>query len=270
MRRISGAAAGCGKVYARPATPDAITEPVSFLALIPARSGSLRVPEKNVRRLAGHPLLAYAIAAARQSGVFSRVVVSTDSAETRELALAYGAEAPFIRPAELATAVSIDIEWITHAVGELRATESAFAIVRPTSPFRGAATIVRAVSRFLELSHSHDIDSLRAVEPVKQHPGKMWVIDGEVMRPLLDQSQLEVAWHAQQYQSLPLVHVQNSALEIAWMRVIADTGTREGRVIAPFLTEGYEGLAIDTPEDWERAERLAAEGVPLPAVEADA
>ena len=77
---------------------------------------------------------------------------------------------------------------------------------------------------------------------------------------LLDQSGLEVAWHAGQYQALPEVYVQNSALEIAWTRVVAGTGTREGSVLAPFLTAGLEGFNVDDEEDWQRAERLVAAG----------
>jgi CMP-N-acetylneuraminic acid synthetase len=101
-----------------------------------------------------------------------------------------------------------------------------------------------------------------AVERVKQHPGKMWVLDelGRLMRPLLDQSHLDVAWHAGQYQALPPVYAQNSALEIAWTRVVEATGTREGRMLAPFLTEGYEGVNIDDEDDFARAEQLVAEG----------
>jgi N-acylneuraminate cytidylyltransferase len=76
------------------------------------------------------------------------------------------------------------------------------------------------------------------------------------MRPLLDQSHLDVAWHAGQYQALPPIYVQNSALEIAWTRVVSRTGTREGKVVAPFYTEGYEGFNIDDEDDWERARRL--------------
>jgi CMP-N-acetylneuraminic acid synthetase len=88
----------------------------------------------------------------------------------------------------------------------------------------------------------------------------MWLIEGKTMRPLLDQSHLDVAWHAGQYQALPQVYVQNSALEIAWTRVVSQTGTREGRVVAPFLTTGYEGFNIDDEDDWERARRLLAAG----------
>jgi N-acylneuraminate cytidylyltransferase len=98
----------------------------------------------------------------------------------------------------------------------------------------------------------------------------MWelTIDGRTMLPLLDQAHLDVAWHAGQYQALPPVYVQNSALEIAWTRVVEGTGTREGRVLAPFLTEGYEGLNIDDEDDFALAETLVASGrAALPAVE---
>lgn len=227
------------------------------IALVPARAGSQRVVGKNVRRLAGHPLIAYAVAAARQSGIFQRVVVSTDSARTAEIARHYGGEAPFLRPAEFATSTSPDIEWIKHVLGALPETYDCFAIVRPTSPFRGPETIRRAWTQLLATPAA---DSLRAVELCKQHPGKMWIVEGDLMRPLLDQSHLEVAWHAGQYQALPKVYVQNSALEIARTRVVWETNTREGRTLAPFFTTGQEGFAIDYEEDWERAERLVESG----------
>src|SRR5207248_2559348 len=121
----------------------------SAVALVPARSGSQRVPGKNLLPLGGQPLLAYTIAAARESGVFGDVVVSTDSAEIAEIALRYGAEVPVLRPAELATATSPDVDWVLHVMRER--DEEVFAILRPTSPFRGSATIARAMARFAEL-----------------------------------------------------------------------------------------------------------------------
>jgi CMP-N,N'-diacetyllegionaminic acid synthase len=236
------------------------------VAFVPARSGSQRVPHKNVRPLAGHPLLAYAVETAFQSGVFARVVVSTDSEEIAEVARWYGADVPFLRPAELATSTSPDIEWLRFTLERLEESFDLFAIVRATNPFRGPDAVRRG---FDQLRGVPEADSLRAVELVKQHPGKMWLLDedGRTMRPLLDQSHLEVAWHAGQYQALPPVYTQNSALEIAWTRVVSGTGTREGRVVTPFFTEGYEGFNVDDEEDWEAAERLVAAGSALlPAV----
>ena len=114
------------------------------VALLPARGGSKRVPNKNVRRLGPHPLIAYTIRPAIESGVFDAVVVSTDSRETAEIARHYGAEVPFLRPAAFAGDLSPDIEWVEHALATLEAMGrpyDCFSILRPTSPFRTAATI---------------------------------------------------------------------------------------------------------------------------------
>jgi CMP-N,N'-diacetyllegionaminic acid synthase len=238
----------------------------SAVAFVPARSGSERVPGKNLRPLAGHPLLAYAIETALQSGVFDRVVVSTDSREIAHVAGWYGADVPFLRPSRFATSTSPDIEWLRHTVERLPESYELFAIVRATNPFRGPSTVQRGLEQLLA---TPEADSLRAVELVKQHPGKTWVLEdgGRTMRPLLDQSHLEVAWHAGQYPALPEVYVQNSALEIAWTRVVTELGTREGRVVAPFFTQGHEGFNVDDEEDWARAERMLESGeATLPAV----
>ena len=231
----------------------------SAVAFVPARSGSERVPQKNVRPLAGHPLIAYAIETARQSGCFERVVVSTDSEEIADVARWYGADVPFLRPSEYATSTSPDIEWLAYTLDHLEERYELFALVRATNPFRGPDVVRRGLEQLLA---TPEADSIRAVELVKQHPGKMWLrsVDGRTMAPLLDQSELDVAWHAGQYQALPEVYSQNSALEIAWTRVVTDTGTREGNVLAPFLTRGLEGFNVDDEEEWERAEWLVASG----------
>jgi CMP-N,N'-diacetyllegionaminic acid synthase len=232
----------------------------SAVALIPAREGSTRVPGKNVRPLAGHPLIAYTIAAAHEAGVFDAVVVSTDGERTAEIARHYGADVPGLRPSELAGATSPDIDWVEHVLALLPARD-AFAILRPTSPFRGAATIRRAWERFLELGER--IDSIRAVEPCRQHPGKMWVVHGDdLMSPLLPQPE-ELPFHSRQYAALPPVHVQNSSLEVAWTRVATEDHTIAGTRVAPFFTDGLEGFSIDYPDDFERAEASAES---LPAV----
>jgi CMP-N-acetylneuraminic acid synthetase len=237
----------------------------SIVALIPARSGSERVRDKNTRPLAGHPLVAYAIASARQAGIFDRIVCSTDSGKIAAVAQRYGADTPFLRPAKFATSTSPDVEWITHALAALDEHYDLFAIVRATNPFRGPDVLIRGLEQLLA---TPEADSIRAVELVKQHPGKMWVLEGKTMRPLLDQSHLDSAWHAGQYQALPEIYVQNSALEIAWTRVVSQTGTREGRVVAPFLTRFHEGFNIDDEEDWDRARRLLDGGeAVLPEVE---
>lgn len=243
----------------------------SAVALIPARGGSLRVPGKNILPLVGHPLLAYAIAGAHESALFDAVVVSTDSDEIAGVARAYGAEVPGLRPAELAGATSSDIEWVLHVIHGLEAegrSFDAFSILRPTSPFRTGATIRRAWAALLALGDA--ADSIRAVEPCKQHPGKMWRLEaGGLMAPLLPQPAGETPLHSRQFQALPKVYVQNSSLEIAWRHVLdGPLPTISGSRVAPFLTDGPEGFSVDYPGDVAEADRLLAAGeAQLPRVE---
>ena len=229
----------------------------SAVALVPARSGSQRVPGKNVLPLAGHPLIAYSIAGAQDAGIFTAVVVSTDSEEIAEIAERYGASVPGLRPAELATATSPDIDWVVHVM--TARPEELFSILRPTSPFRTGETIRRAFDRLLELGDR--ADSIRAVEPARQHPGKMWTLEGDLLQPLLPQPEGSTPLHSLQYQSLPTVYVQNSSLEIAWSRVLEPPlPTISGRPVAPFFTEGWEGFSVDYPGDLELAERAVDRG----------
>jgi CMP-N,N'-diacetyllegionaminic acid synthase len=239
----------------------------SAVAFIPARVGSKRVPGKNVRVLGGHPMIAYTIGPALDSKVFDAVIVSTDSEEIAAIARHYGAEVPFLRPAALASDTSPDIEWLEYTIGELSAKGrdwDCFSLLRPTSPFRTADTIRRAWTTF---TSQERVDSLRAVELCTQHPGKMWIVRGQRMSPLLPFGNGEQPWHSTPYQALPRVYAQNASLEIAWTRVVRERRTIAGDVLVPFLTEGYEGFDINDAFDWMVAERLLADGkVTLPTV----
>jgi len=232
----------------------------SIVALIPARAGSKRVPDKNIRPLAGHPLIAYTISSALQSQVFSAVIVSTDSQLYGDIAGHYGAEVPHLRPSELAGDLSPDIEWVEYTLRRLQEDGrdyDCFSILRPTSPFRLPETIKRAWQAFLA---GEGTDSLRAVEKCKQHPGKMWVVRGNRMVPLLPLTPTEQPWHSSQYQSLPEVYVQNASLEIAWSRVVFESRTIAGNVLMPFFTKDYEGFDVNSAYDWNLAEHLIDSG----------
>jgi CMP-N,N'-diacetyllegionaminic acid synthase len=253
----------------------------SIVALIPARAGSKRVPGKNTRLLGGHPLLAWSIATARESGIFDLIFVSTDSEEIAETARSYGASVPCLRPEEFATDTSPDIGWVAHTlkhthphhgdvVSGMSLNYDAFAILRPTSPFRTAETIQRAWSAFRG-ARSGGIDSLRAVEKCSQHPYKMWrMTDWNRMEPVFKAAPGHHPWHSSQYGALPEIYVQNASLEIAWTKVVFDTASIAGENVMPFFTEGYEGFDINLPHEFERAERLVEEGkVALPSLLAD-
>jgi CMP-N,N'-diacetyllegionaminic acid synthase len=240
------------------------------VALIPARAGSERVPGKNVRDRAGHPLIAYSICAAIASEAFEAVIVSTDSPEIAAVSERYGAEVPSLRPAEMATSTSPDIEWVRHTmseVGDAGRRFDIFSILRPTSPFRGPDVIRRAVEQLIALGDR--ADSVRAVRLCREHPGKMWVIDGELMHPLLPQPE-GTPYHSRQYKSLPPVYVQDSSIEVAWTRAVERDDSIAGERVAPFFTEALEGFSIDFPDDWRYVEELVASGKaelpPVPAV----
>ncbi|MEO6213075.1 MAG: acylneuraminate cytidylyltransferase family protein [Vicinamibacterales bacterium] len=245
------------------------------VAFIPARAGSKRVAGKNVAPLAGHPLMAYTIAAARASGVFDAVVVSTDSDRYAEIARHYGAEVPALRPEAIAGDTSPDIDWVEHTLNVLESAGrryEAFSILRPTSPFRQAATIRRAWEAF---AADRGADSLRAVELCQQHPGKMWIKRGNRLLPLLPFGPEDAPWHSGQYPSLPVVYAQNASLEIAWTRIVRQGRSIAGVDILPFLTQGFEGFDLNHPRDWHLAESLVSRGeaalpvVPEPAFPVD-
>jgi CMP-N,N'-diacetyllegionaminic acid synthase len=270
------------------------------VGLIPARGGSVRIHRKNIKPLGGKPLICWTIDAARESGIFTDLIVSTDDAETAEIADRAGVRV-HLRDACFARDNAPDIGWVRAVMAARH--EDCFAILRPTSPFRTAGTIRRAWTRFQD---QQPCDSLRAVEPVRQHPGKMWyarrshlpggtsanpAMGSAVIRdrlvPVMPQElewvpgpgqvPVTVPWHSAPTQSLPAVFAQNASLEIAWRYVALppalavagtwmDDGTIAGEAVCPFFTSGWEGFDINTPEDWERAEAHVAETASLARV----
>jgi CMP-N,N'-diacetyllegionaminic acid synthase len=230
---------------------------LSCIALIPARSGSERIPQKNIRIFNNHPLIAYSIKSALDSGIFLKIIVSTDSEEIATISRYYGADTPFLRPKIYATPTSPDVEWVKYTLNRLNKNKiisDCYAIIRPTSPFRTGNTIRRAWQRFQE---EYSVDSLRAVEKCRQHPAKMWKIRGNRMMPLVKNPEKEaVPWHSTPYQALPKIYSQNASIEIAWSKLPLEKSSISGTKIIPFLTENYEGYDINDEKDWIYAEYL--------------
>ena len=249
---------------------------MNMVALIPARAGSRRIPGKNMKVLAGHPLLAYTIIAARQSTVFSRIMISTDSPQV--VRWSDQADVDVYPRATVTGDTDPDILWVQEILANVPQVPDAFAILRPTAPFRTAATIRRAFDQF----RTQEVHSIRAVQPVKEHPGKMWQWPGNgyPMYPLIPgtwpiranghhglETREDRPWHSSPTQTLPQVYIQNASLEMAWSYAVKAFGTISGTKIAPFFTEGYEGFDLNTMDDWDEAERLIQKGlVTLPAL----
>lgn len=240
---------------------------MASIAFIPARSGSKRIPNKNILPLAGHPLLAYTIRAAIDSGVFESVICATDNELYADVAKHYGAEVPFLRSGDISGDKSPDIEWVKWMLSTLKKRGrdyEVFSILRPTSPFRRPETIRRAWCAF---NSDPTADSLRAIEKCKQHPGKMWVVRDKRMLPLLPYTNGSTPWHSSQYAALPEIYTQDASLEIAWSRVALKHNSIAGEAIIPFVSQGLEGFDINEPEDWWMAERiLATQAAILPTI----
>ena len=147
-------------------------------AIVPARGGSKSIPRKNLRSFAGHPLLAYSIAAGLQARSVDRVIVSTDDEELAQVARQYGAEVPFLRPVELAADETTDLPVFQHALELARRSTTAmrrissYICVRPPR-FRPPGLVDRAVAL---LAEHPEADSVRGVVPSGQNPHKMWRI----------------------------------------------------------------------------------------------
>ncbi|MBF0363046.1 MAG: acylneuraminate cytidylyltransferase family protein [Oligoflexia bacterium] len=234
-------------------------EKLNIIAFIPARAGSKRIPGKNIREMNGHPLIAYTIMVALKCGLFSKVITSTDCPQTAQIAKKYGADVPFLRPKEFASDTSLDIEWVTFHLEQLKNQNElpdAFAILRPTNPFRKIKMLERAYSLFCS---SLSADSLRAIQKCSEHPYKMWIIESEkCMKPLFQHNPNEqlTPFHSMPYQSLPPTYVQNASLEIAYTKTVFEKKSISGTEVIPFITEDYEGYDINTNDDWLYANYL--------------
>lgn len=222
------------------------------IALIPARGGSKSVPKKNIRPFKGHPLIAYSIAAARMAKRIDRVIVSTDSEEIAEAALHYGAEVPFLRPAEYAQDASPDIDFVKHAIGWLAENEGKIpeyiAHIRVTSPIRDYRVVDKGIERIME---DKDASSLRSGH-ICNHPPYKWFRFDETpyLKPLMPGMTCDEANMARQ--GFPKVLVPNSYVDVLKADFIIETELMHGDRMIGFVTE--EIPDIDTEEDLKKLE----------------
>ena len=226
---------------------------MSILTLIPARGGSKSIPRKNLKPLGGHPLIAWSIAAALQADCKPRVIVSTDDEEIAAVAREYGAETPFLRPAELAEDHTLDLPVFQHALLWLDENEGyrpeIVVQLRPTSPFRPAGMIDEAV-RILQ-AHP-DATSVRGVVPSGQNPYKMWRAESDgPLQPLLE-TDIEEAYNRPR-QELPPTFWQTGHIDAIRSEVIL-AGSMSGGVIYPLHIDSKYTVDLDTLLDWDRAE----------------
>jgi N-acylneuraminate cytidylyltransferase len=225
------------------------------LAIIPARAGSKGLPGKNTRQLAGHPLISYSIAAGIQAKLVNRVICSTDSQEIADIARQYGAEVPILRPAELASDDSPDIDAFQHLIGELKRRENyrpdIIVQLRPTSPIRQPGQVDEGIRLLID---NPETDSVRGVTSSPATPYKMWRIADDILTPLLSLEGVPEPFNLPR-QALPEVYWQTGTLDIMRTSVI-ESGSMTGYEIRPYIVEQEHAVDIDHLESFIRAERV--------------
>jgi len=223
-----------------------------IVVLIPARAGSKGVPNKNVRMLGGHPLLAWSIAACLKSKSIHRVIVSTDSADYAKLAKELGAEAPFLRPAEISADRSTDYDFVVHALDWLanEGREPDFLVhIRPTTPFRNPSLIDAAVGEFVNASQA---TAMRSVHEMSESAYKTFEIAaaGQLKRLGSDDTALDSANNARQ--QFPSTYVANGYVDVLSSAFIRKTGLLHGDHVLPFITPPV--VEVDTESDFAHLE----------------
>jgi len=226
------------------------------LAIIPARGGSKGVPRKNIRPLAGKPLIAHTINAALQSRNIHRVIVSTDDQEIADVAKSFGAEVPFLRPAEFATDTATSLSVIQHAITWLQQKEDyrpqAVAILAPTSPLRTVAQIEATV----DLLWTTERDSALTICSVQDHPYFIYqqCEDGRLAELISLESK------PLRRQDLPTYYTHSQAVVVSTSEYLRNCSANQAifnfQSMAGYRIDRDSALDIDTPDDFLSAETL--------------
>lgn len=220
---------------------------MKILAIIPARGGSKSIKDKNIRLINGKPLITFSIEQALGSKYISRTIVSTDSLKYAKIAEKYGAEVPFIRPADISGDFSTDLEVFQHALQWLRENEKYVPEIcvhlRPTHPIRSVDDIDQMIQILINNSK---VDAVRSLVPVSHTPYKMWFRNNEgIITPIL-KCNIDEAYNAPR-QSLPEVYLQNANIDIVRTNVILNKNSMTGETIYGYVMK--EIFDIDTMDD---------------------
>lgn len=231
-----------------------------ILAIIGARGGSKSIPGKNIKMLAGKPLIAWTIEAAKKSKLLTRVIVSTDDQKIAQVAKEYGAEVPFTQPKELAGDLSTDVEFMTYALNWLKEKENyePEIVLRlpPTSPLRTPANIDEGIQKLLD---TPEADAVRPIIETPKHPYKFWKIsaDNQWLESFLDKNFTGFDEpHNLQRQRFPKVYMHTGAMDVIRAKTLLEQKSTSGKKLAYFFMTPEESVNVDHPLDFEFAEFL--------------
>jgi CMP-N-acetylneuraminic acid synthetase len=226
------------------------------LGLVPARGGSKGIPRKNIRPLAGRPLLEYTARAALAAASLTSVVLTTDDEAIAEAGRAAGLAVPFLRPPELAEDDTPTLPVVQHALRWLaRQGEKydAVCLLQPTSPFRRPETIDACVA-LLERSRADSVVSVVAVPP-EHNPHWVFFRSAEGLLTLATGESAPIP----RRQALPPAYCRDGSVYVSRTEIVLERGTLYGERVAGFVSEEEEVVNLDEMDDWRRAETIAAE-----------
>jgi CMP-N,N'-diacetyllegionaminic acid synthase len=224
----------------------------NILAIIPARGGSKGIPGKNIKLLGGKPLLEYTVDAARESSMLTRVILSSDDEAIIKWAKSIGLEVPFVRPAHLATDRSGSLEVVQHALAFFEATGETFdavCLLQPTTPFRASGSLDAAIQQFLDSG----VDSLVSVREVPEEFNPHWVFEADAHDCLhIATGEKELI---KRRQELPKAYFRDGSVYLTRTEVILKQHSLYGNQMGYIVSKGVPYVNLDTPEDWEQAEK---------------
>ena len=226
---------------------------MKVIAIIPARSGSKGVINKNIKLLGKKPLIAYTIEEAKKSKLIDKLVVSTDSLEIAEIAEKFGANVPFIRPAELATDTSLTYDVIKHCIDHFEILGEKFDIIlllQPTVPFRKLDHIDKSIQMLKKSSSFTSVVSIVNVDG--NHPLRMKKIEKEFLRNYIDQETENMAPRA----SLPKVYIRSGSIYCILVKNFQTEISLVSRDCAPLILSEEETINIDSQLDFNFCEFL--------------
>lgn len=228
-----------------------------ILCLIPARSGSKSIPNKNILLYNGQPMLTWSIKQAKESKYKMKIVVSTDSLEYQKIAIDYGAECPFIRPRQISQDDSTDFEFILHALEWLKTNENYIPNIivhlRPTYPNRSSVVVDMCIDEFIDKFESYD--SLRTVIPFDKSPYKMYNVVNNALVPLFESINNINEPYNQARQLLPQCYLHNGCVDVIKTETIYKHNSVTGKRILSFIMDKNEDNDIDTNDDLEKSKK---------------
>ena len=224
----------------------------SLLGIIPARSGSKGIPNKNIRYLGGNPLLQYTIDVAKKSKIFKDIILTTDSEKIKSIGKELGLNHIFIRPSKLAEDKTPMLPVIKHAINEFKKDNyypRYICILQPTSPFRRLEDLIKGYNTLI----NNGCDSVVSVAQVPDHysPDFLMKIEDNILKNFL-----EGGSNVTRRQDATKAYARNGDFYFVKTDLVVNSDSIYGKVCVPSIIENQESVNLDTMDDWYKAEKI--------------